>query len=296
MRIFKRIFLLISMVIATIAMALPLSAAAFAHAATKQESSLSISPMSTPDGNWVQTVDWSISKTPSTTFLEGGGGVLYTIVVDKAGVTNTAKFTGTFCVRNGGDTATTGLSVTADLMADVGGADVTKSTLDLTSQHPGVAADGFECYSYSFDAPSGFISPGAEFDVRAFASALNFDNGLPVHETRDGALDSAPDLIVNDSITVADTFSGFVASTVHSTDALPKKFQYSRTFTCGSTRTESNVASIVETGQTSEADVRVICPESQPPVPTPVPTEGTTTTTITTFTPGLPNTGSDPNS
>jgi hypothetical protein len=299
---FKRIFILVAMASALVAMALPLSAAAFARGATVQEcgktdTCSNLSATITMVDHFTQTFKWGVTKTANPDFqdLTGGGtgSSHYVITVSRDAGTEAAWFTG--CVNvvntNRGDTPpATGVVVTAQF-TDSADTILVPSTI-LTGPST-IAADGVSvCYPYTFTVPANLIANNASFSVDAKVRA---DNNYTLNREADDALAAGPELI-HDSITVFDTFNNHTTGPF-SGDQIAD--QYDRVFTCP--KDEGNNPNRATTvfadgsfGDHADANVNVECP-GVPPVPTPVPTQGTTTTTTTTFTPGLPNTGSDPN-
>ncbi|MEQ8201804.1 MAG: hypothetical protein ABRQ24_10340 [Syntrophomonadaceae bacterium] len=210
-------------------------------------------------GHFTRTFPWTINKsvTPaSLNIMPGGSGTAaYTITVTKGAGVDAAFIDGQVCVTNGGAVATQNLAIVANLTMPPSSTIITSVSVDV-SMHPVLASGETFCYNYRIDIPAGSIVPGGTYKVTADVTITNHSGhiGTPFGPSPSTTiiLATTPTL-VNDTIHVDDSNGiSFPFNTSGSQT-------YNKIFTCEDQGTNTNTATIRETGQQSSASVTVIC-------------------------------------
>lgn len=204
--------------------------------------------------SFTRTHDWTIDKsvTPATWDLFRGdsGTSEYTVAVDKTGFTDSEHaVSGTITVSNPAPFAATVTDV-SDVISKTGSSDITAS-VDCGASFPiTMPTKGtLEC-TYEAALPDGASRTNT---ATATTNTANLGNGSGQAAVEFGA----PTTVVNDSITVDDSFAGAGSPWTFSDDGSQT---YSRTFTCDADEgVHENTATIRETGQSDGASVTVNC-------------------------------------
>lgn len=211
------------------------------------------------EGHFTRTFPWTINKsvTPSSLNVSPGGTgtAVYTITVTKDTGIDAAFIDGQVCVTNAGALATQNLAIVANLTMPPSSTIIASATVDV-SQHPVLAPGETFCYNYRVDIPTGSIVPGGTYKVTANITITNHSGhiGTPFGPSPSATiiLPTSPTLI-NDTIHVDDTNG--VSFTFNTSGSQT----YEKTFTCENEGTNTNTATIRETGQQSSASVIVTC-------------------------------------
>lgn len=210
-------------------------------------------------GHFTRTFAWTINKSVTPTIwnlFTGDTGISrYTIAVTKSSGVDAAWVDGQVCVTNGGAVATENLIIVANLTMPPSTAVIASVNVDV-SQHPVLQPGETFCYNYRIDIPTASIVPGGTYKVTADITITNHSGHIG---TPFGPSPSATTILpasptpINDTIHVDDTNGmSFTFSTSGSQT-------YDKQYTCENTGTNTNTATIRETGQQSSASVTVNC-------------------------------------
>ena len=218
----------------------------------------SLTVSKTAQATFTRTFEWDIDKSvdPDQWDLDAGesGTSDYTVEVTKTGhVDSNWAVSGVITVFNSGSVAAnvTGVS---DEVSGVGAVAV---NCEVTFPHTLAVGASFTC-GYSSPLPNGNnrtnTATATTSDGSSFQGSASITFGTPT-------------TLVNDEVTIEDTFAGELGKVNDD-----ETFEYERTFVCNrDAGVHSNTATIVETGQSADADVTVVCNELPPPPPPPPP-------------------------
>ncbi len=218
-----------------------------------------LSAEKTANGEWVRIIQWDITKTvtPELHELDLGESASseYTVSVDNTGYNDVYKVSGEICVTNGGEVSTENLKLVDQVQYKNGKGkfqDLPGATLTITPEQlePGETA----CYPYEIE-----FTPidGAKYRNTVLVTITNHSGSLGDEKgPNPKAGFTIPDqpVLENEEIHVSDT-NGENWGPV-SDDA---SWTYDVEFTCGTTQTYGNTATIDETGQEANASVEVRC-------------------------------------
>jgi hypothetical protein len=212
----------------------------------------------TANPSLTRTFKWNISKSVDPTEIDASPATFnYTVTVTHdAGTDSKWQLTGIINLGNPTGTDVTHVTV-LDTVDNGGTCTVDTSSLDATSDTVKAGTHVFLPYTCTYSsAPSplaGTNTVVADSDQGGFFGTAIFDFG------------SAAPTLVDDSVTVTDTFGGSLG-TVSSTDPSPKTFTYTHTFTdtAGTCATHDNTATFTtdttSTAGSASASVKVCAP------------------------------------
>lgn len=216
----------------------------------------------TATGHWQQVYRWDIEKSVSPSewqLLVGDSATsAYTIDLIKSAPVDTYSVTGSVCVTNGGAVDTENLTIVDVVQTKTGAGqynDYLATNLDLSGK-PVLGPGESYCYAYDIDFTP---VPGATYRNVARITITNHSGQLGEafgpEPKADFAIPSTP-TTVNDEVTVEDVAGGI--SQKFNTSSMIK---YDKEFSCAATgeTTYPNTATILETGQSSEASVAIKC-------------------------------------
>jgi hypothetical protein len=203
--------------------------------------------------SYTRTYNWQIDKAVDKTFLDAGGTATYTVTVTETGFTDSAfTVSGTITVSNPNDWE----AITADISdaIDNGGACSLTGATGVTIPASGSVTLAYSC-TFASNPGSGANTATATWDAAAASTPDGSSSGTASYQFGE------PTNRVNRTIHVTDTYSGLLG-TATATDSAPltvTTFSYSRHFTPPATgcQTIDNTATIIETGQSAGASVRV---------------------------------------
>ena len=235
-----------------------------------QQAGTTLTATKTATGHAKQTFGWSISKTVSPSSLTVNtletGTAQYTISVNKSAASTEASVDGQICVINGGSFPTENLQIIDVVQNKVGSdpfQDYASAVVDLSAA-PVLAVGESHCYPYSvsFTPVAGALYRNvAQIRITNHAGWMPGGKNCPgpascpfgPNPKADFSLPGSPDSVKNATITVNDS-NGSSWSFSDSGNVT-----YTKTFTCNDQGTHSNVATILETGQSASASVQVNC-------------------------------------
>jgi hypothetical protein len=205
-------------------------------------------------GSVKRAYTWTVGKNVDKTVLEPGGTATYAVTVSQTGYTDSGwKVVGTITVTNPNDWEDVTLTNVADVLDNGGTCTVAPPTNVVVPRSSSVSL-GYTCTYAS--APSS--SSGTN------TATASWDGGIA--ETPSGSASGsagfafAPATTMNKTITVTDSLGGALG-TLTATDTQPyatKTFTYTLKFAPpgNGCTTVTNVATIVETGQTASKSVK----------------------------------------
>lgn len=211
----------------------------------------------TAETSYIRTFDWDITKTVDQEVVDLFTGsedtVEYTVVATKGeGVDSDFKVEGTITVNNPAPIDAT-LNSVSDAVGGVG-----PMTVDCGVEFPYELAAGgtLEC-TYSGD-----LTDKEDRTNTATATLQNTPSGTTDFTGTANVTFGEPTTLVNDTVTVTDTYEGSTVDAVSETT----EFNYERDFACyadeGNGTGEGeypNTAAITETGDSDDASVEVNC-------------------------------------
>jgi hypothetical protein len=208
---------------------------------------------------------WTIAKSasPATWDLFNGdsGTSKYTVSVTKDTGTQHAFIDGQVCVTNGGAEATQNLTIVGELRNGIPPPNdlITSFPISVAAK-PVLAPQEAFCYPYSIDIPAANVHPGGPYKITANTTITNHAPGVTggPSTSASGTLPTT-ETLVNDSITVFDTFKGPLG-----TFGASGSTSYTRTFACPADAGDNfNAASInpasASANPTAKATVTVNC-------------------------------------
>lgn len=224
-------------------------------------SGTSLTVTKTVETEFVRTFSWDIEKsvTPETIdmFTGDSTSASYTVGVTKT-TTDTFVISGDICVTNGGEFATTDLTIVDQVQYKIGTdkkyQSVPGASQVITPQQlaPGEA----ECYPYSIEftpIPDAKYRNSVKVTITNHGGKLGAPFGPEVKE--DVTFPSAPTTVIGyDTVEVQDTNGGQFSFSDTGSEI------YESTFYCDDDEgAHDNTATIVETGQSDDASVTVSC-------------------------------------
>jgi hypothetical protein len=212
----------------------------------------------TAEASYTRTYDWTIAKSVDKTLVEQFGGTAtfnYTVVATQTGFTDSDwAVSGTITVANPND-----IDITTDDVADAidngGTCTVTGGTGAVIPANDDVDFP-YSCTYASAPSPAAFTNEAtATWDETLYETPTGSASGSASEAFGD------PTTIVNDTVTVTDTFNGgdpVVLGTITETTT----FSYSQTVNVPTWNCVfyENTATIVETGQSASKTVEVCGP------------------------------------
>jgi hypothetical protein len=229
----------------------------------------------TATGHGKQTFGWDISKSASPDIwnlpLVETGTSQFIIAVNKVPASDESYVEGQICVTDGGSLPTENLQIVEVVQYKVASTrfqDYASAVVDVSAKP--VLASG-ESYCYPYQTAFTPIA-GATYRSTAHITITNHSGWLPGGQRSrpcafgpspkaDFSLPGGPDVVENGAITVSDS-NGMSWSFSDSGSVT-----YARTFVCMDGRdqgTYTNVATILETGQSASASVQVNCELGEP--------------------------------
>ncbi|HET7419202.1 MAG TPA: hypothetical protein VFL27_02345, partial [Candidatus Dormibacteraeota bacterium] len=212
---------------------------------------LQVSKTATP--SFTRTYTWTIAKSVNKNFFDAGGTATYSVLVMETGW-NDSNFqvSGLITVSNPNDWESITANV-SDLIDHSGSCTVTGGT-SLVIAPNGAVNVAYTC-SFASNPGSGTNTGTATWNASTFFTPDGTASGTAHYSF------GAPTATINAVITVTDSFQGTLgtASATDTPPFTPTIFNYTRHFNPPSSGcvTINNTATIVETGQTASASVRV---------------------------------------
>ena len=192
------------------------------------------------------TIDKNVTPAAWNIFAGDSAESSYTVAVRKTGFTSTYVATGTITVTNN--------SAIPVLLTSVSDVISTGQVVDVTPMigPNGYVLDAGASVVFEYETTLADDSPRTN-TATAIVKVLGRPDTTAM-DTEPVNFSQAPNVEVNKTINVDDTFAGALGSA--STDTT---FTYSRTFRCADEGVKNNTATIVETGQSDSAAVTVNC-------------------------------------
>jgi hypothetical protein len=219
---------------------------------------LDLTVSKTATSSFTRTYNWKIAKSVDKTILDAGGTATYTVTVTETGFTDSAwQVTGAITVNNPNDWEAITANIT-DAVDNGGSCSVTGGT-SVSIPAGGSATVPYSCTWLSApNSASGTNKATATWDSGTFFTPSASASGTA------GFAFSTPTTTVNKTINVSDSFGGSLGSAMATDGTLAtpftvKSFIYTRTFTPPTSGCQlvTNTATIVETGQSASATVKV---------------------------------------
>jgi hypothetical protein len=215
---------------------------------------LKVSKNATPA--FTRTYNWNIAKSVNPAVLDAGGTAHYTVTVTETGFTDSNwQVTGTITVQNPNDWEAVSLTGVTDAIDNGGSCTITSGSTTQPIAASGTTTLGYKCTYASAPSPaSGTNTATATWDKAAASTPHGSASG-----TATADFGGVTPTTVNAKITVIDSYKGTLG-TVTATDTQPfttQTFTYDRKLappSSGCTKV-NNIATIVETGQSSSASV-----------------------------------------
>lgn len=245
--------------------ALLLPAALYAAApavATEGQAGTTLSAEVTAAAQWTRTYDWTLEKSASPTSLDlfkgDSGTVSYTVAATRGEGQEASAIAGQVCVTNGGERATEGLAISADVSQPPSSGVVASTTVDVSGNS---VLDPGETGCYPYTVVIGSPVGGGAYKVTAAVTITNHSGHLgelfgPSPSTTTAMPMNPTD--VHGTVSVKDTY-GDQSWTFDGTGSK----SYERTFTCA--HEGSNVNTVTSTyadgaaGPSDSATVTVNC-------------------------------------